>query len=114
MEVLWKHEELTADEIRRKLLPRDPLTDSSVRTLLRRLEAKSYAGHRRDGKRFLFRANLERPHAAAAAVRRIIATICGGTAESLLIGMVDADLLTREELDAARRRIARAAKDRRK
>src|SRR5436190_869250 len=82
------------------------LTDSSVRTLLRRLEQKSYVTHERERKRFIFRAAVERPTAAAAVARRIVKSICGGAVESLLIGMVESRMLSRKELDAARKRLA--------
>lgn len=106
MRVLWKRGEATADDVR-KALPGE-LTDSSVRTILRRLESKAYVTHERDGKRFLFRPAVERPLAAAAVARRIVSAICGGSVESLLMGMVDARMLTREQLDAARKRLENA------
>ncbi|PYQ26513.1 MAG: CopY family transcriptional regulator [Acidobacteria bacterium] len=104
MEILWSAGEATADEVRQGL-PAD-LTDSSVRTLLRRLEQKSYVTHERERKRFIFRAAVERPTAAAAVARRIVKSICGGAVESLLIGMVESRMLSRKELDAARKRLA--------
>ena len=57
-------------------------------------------------KRFIFRAAVERPTAAAAVARRIVKSICGGAVESLLIGMVESRMLSRKELDAARKRLA--------
>lgn len=110
MEILWKNGEVTADQVRQRLGPAD-LTDSSVRTLLRRLEQKSYVSHDRDGKRFVFRAAVQRPRAAAAMARRIVASICGGAVESLLIGMVESRMLSRKELDAVRERLARAEEE---
>jgi BlaI family penicillinase repressor len=104
MEILWTAGEATADQVRQGL-PAD-LTDSSVRTLLRRLEQKSYVTHERESKRFIFRPAVERPMAAAAVARRIVKSICGGAVESLLIGMVESRMLSRKELDAARRRLA--------
>lgn len=104
MEILWTAGEATADQVRQQLP--DELTDSSVRTLLRRLERKEYVTHERDSKRFVFRAAVERPTAAAAVARRIVKSICGGAVESLLIGMVESRMLSRKELDAARRRLA--------
>jgi predicted transcriptional regulator len=104
MEILWTAGEATADQVRQGL-PAD-LTDSSVRTLLRRLEQKSYVTHERDGKRFLFRAAVARPTAAAAVARRIVSSICGGAVESLLIGMIESRMVSRKELEAARLRLA--------
>jgi predicted transcriptional regulator len=79
-------------------MPGARLTDSTVRTLLRRLEAKGYAAHRREGKRFLYRALLERRHAAADAVHRVLEGMLKGAADALLLGMVERGLIDRREL----------------
>jgi len=41
MEFLWEHGSATADIIRASLAHEHPLTDSTVRTILRRLETKN-------------------------------------------------------------------------
>jgi predicted transcriptional regulator len=110
MEILWRNGELTADQVRQKLRQAS-LTDSSVRTLLRRLEQKAYVAHERDGRRFVFRAAVGRPRAAAEVARRIVASICGGAVESLLVGMVETRMLSRKELDAVRERLDRAEEE---
>ena len=40
LDLMWAHGPSTADDVRKALKPRHPLKDSSVRTLLRRLEAR--------------------------------------------------------------------------
>ena len=103
MKILWRRGEVTAEQVR-QALPAD-LTDSSVRTLLRRLEQKSYVTHERDGKRFIYRAAVAKQRAAAEVARRIVTSICGGAVESLLIGMVESRMLTKKELDKVRKRL---------
>jgi predicted transcriptional regulator len=98
MGVLWEGVEATAEEVRHRLPGRD-LTDSSVRTLLRRLEAKGYVEHSTDGRRFIFRATMERPEAAAAAVHRVVERICGGAVDTLLVGMIKGGLLRQSEIE---------------
>ena len=97
MEALWSSADATADEVRRRMQG-GALTDSTVRTVLRRLEAKGYAAHRRDGRRFLYRALLERRHAAADAVRRVLDGMLKGAGDALLLGMVERGVIDREEL----------------
>jgi predicted transcriptional regulator len=109
MEILWTKGTATADEVRRALS--DPLTDSSVRTILRRLEAKKYVAHDREGKTFIFRPAIARRGAAAAAALRIIRTICGGAADSLMLGMLESNIISPKELDEIRARIARGEVD---
>ncbi len=105
MEILWSRGESTADEVRKALGPRHKLTDSTVRTILRRLEAKQHATHHAVGKRFVYDALLRRPGAAAAAARRIVETICGGKATALIVGLLETDMLSHDELDALRARL---------
>jgi BlaI family penicillinase repressor len=51
-------------------MPHYPLKDSSVRTLLRRLEARGYISRRVSGGVFVYRANVSSTRVAARAVKR--------------------------------------------
>lgn len=88
----------TADQVREGLLPRHPLKDSSVRTLLRRLEARGLVSHELDGKTFVYRAEVASTSVAAAAVRRLIDGFWKGSAEQFLHGLVDEKVLTAADL----------------
>ena len=78
LDVLWSQGPATSEEIREALLPRHPLKDPSVRTLLRRLEARGFVSHRTDGKVFVYRAAEARRGVAARAVRQIIERFWSG------------------------------------
>jgi len=98
----------TADQVREGLLPKHPLKDSSVRTLLRRLEARGYVSHTTDGKMFLYRADVPSRRVAARAVKRLIEGFWSGSTEAFLAGLVDEKVLSAEEI----RRLARKVKAR--
>jgi BlaI family transcriptional regulator, penicillinase repressor len=107
MEFLWSQESATADDVREALGSSRVLKDSTVRTVLRRLESKGYAAHRVEGRTFLYR-GLERPqNVAVRAVRQIIDKFCGGSVEELLVGMVENELLDRQELQELAKKIGR-------
>jgi len=89
---------VTADQVREGLLPDHPLKDSSVRTLLRRLEARGLVGHSLEGKTFLYRAEVASTSVAAAAVRRLIDGFWKGSAEQFLTGLVDEKVLSAADL----------------
>ena len=89
---------MTADQVREELLPEHPLKDSSVRTLLRRLEARGVVSHVAEGKTFLFRAEVASTSVAAAAVRRLIDGFWQGSAEQFLTGLVDEKVLSAADL----------------
>ena len=111
MKILWNTPDATAEDVRRSLRPSVDLSDSSVRTILRRLEAKRYVAHSRRGKSFVYRAIVLRPRAAAAAARRIIDTICGGSAASLLLGLLQSEMISAEEMEKIRDRLERGVEE---
>ena len=81
-----------------------------MRTMLRRLETKGYLSHTSDGRAYIYNAAEPPRRLAARAVRQIIDRFCQGSVEELVTGMVDAQVLTDEELD----QLARLAKRRQK
>ncbi len=107
MEFLWNHGDATAEEVREALHRRRPMKDSTVRTILRRLETKGYARHRVDGRTFVYSGTRGPENVAVSAVRQIIDKFCGGSVEQLLVGMVDNEVLDEGELRDLAQKIAR-------
>ena len=89
---------VTADQVREGVMREHPLKDSSVRTLLRRLEARGLVSHSIEGKTFLYRAEVAPTSVAAAAVRRLIDGFWKGSAEQFLTGLVDEKVLSAADL----------------
>jgi BlaI family penicillinase repressor len=98
LDFLWAEGPGTSEAVRDALRPRHPLKDSSVRTLLRRLEARGYVSHRLEGKVFVYRADVPPASLAARAVRHIIEQFCAGSVEQFVLGMVDEKVLSSREL----------------
>jgi BlaI family transcriptional regulator, penicillinase repressor len=108
MRVIWAKEMCTADEVRQALLRRQPMKDSTVRTILRRLEAKGYVSHEVSGRTYVYRPQLPARRAATQAVRQIVDRLCEGSVEQLLQGMVSDRIVTAEQLKELARKIAQA------
>ena len=102
MEALWDHPGATAEEIR-AALPRR-LHDSTVRTLLRVLETKGCVRHRLRGKSYLYHAILPRARAQRHAVRDLLNRFFGGSAEDLVLRLLENEEITPEQLEAIRRK----------
>jgi predicted transcriptional regulator len=98
MDHIWIHGPTTAERCREALLPRHPMKDSTVRTVLRRLEEKGFLSHKVEGRTFIYRALQARRNIAARAVSHIVDRFCGGSVEQLLVGMVENEVLDRAEL----------------
>lgn len=108
MQLLWTHGTLTAERVR-ELLNRE-LKEATVRTVLRRLEEKGYVAHEVNERTFVYFAIETRAHAAAQAVKRIVDWICDGSIEEVLVGMVDAKMVSRATIDRLAKRIEHAKK----
>ncbi len=87
MQLVWAQGPTTAEQVRAALSR--PLKESTVRTVLRRLEDKGYVVHAVKGRTFLFSAAEKRGAVAAKAVKRIMDWFCNGSLEEVLVGMVD-------------------------
>ncbi len=105
LDFIWSQGSVTSEQVREALLPKHPLKDSSIRTLLRRLEERGYISHRLDGKVFVYRAKVRAQGVAARAVRQIIERFCSGSVEQFLVGMVDEKVLSMEELRRLTRKV---------
>jgi predicted transcriptional regulator len=114
MDFLWSHGPCSAESCREALRSTRPMKESTVRTILRRLEQKGFVSHETEGRTYIYRAAEGRQNVAVRAVRNIIDRFCGGSAEELVLGMVDNDVLDREQLERLAEKISqRKSQDKR-
>ncbi|WP_158923567.1 BlaI/MecI/CopY family transcriptional regulator [Acidisphaera sp. S103] len=106
MQLVWAGGPLTSEAVREQLSR--PLKESTVRTVLRRLEDKGFVTHSVQGRTYVFEAAEARRAVAARAVRRIADWLCNGSVEEVLVGMVDTDMLDSRELQQFAAKIAKA------
>lgn len=107
--IVWRLGSVTADQVREEL--GRPLKDSTVRTVLRRLEEKGYLIHSIDDRTFVYRSAQSRQRVAGRAAKRIVDWFCEGSVEALLVGMVDSKVLDQAELQRLAEHIANAQKN---
>ena len=103
MTIVWTRGSVTAADVTAAL--ERPLTNATVRTLLRRLEAKGYVRHVVEGRVFVYSPRVAEAQAGTGAVRRIVQRFFGGSASKLVSGLVDEGLITPEEVQALSRRL---------
>ncbi len=108
MQVVWERGHVRVDEIRRQLASARPMKDSTARTILRRLEEKGYAQHTTEGRTYVYFPKVASRSVAAEAVRGIIDRFCRGSAEDLLMSMVDDEIISAEKLRELARQISKA------
>jgi BlaI family transcriptional regulator, penicillinase repressor len=106
MQLVWAHAPVTAEAVRERL--ERPLKESTVRTVLRRLEEKGYVTHTVAGRTYVYQAVAPRGRVAAKAVQRIVDWFCNGSMEEVLVGMVDASMLDQRQLRLLADKVAKA------
>jgi len=114
MEFLWAHGPATGEAVLAAVGRTRPLTDSTIRTVLRRLEAKQYVRHEMDGRQFVYSSAREPRKVAAEAVRSALKNFCRGSLEELLTGLVDHRVVDSAELRRLAEKIEVREKKRRK
>lgn len=106
MNIVWSRSNATATDVQTNLMPRRALKDSTIRTVLTRLEEKGYLKHEVSGRTFVY-SSLEPPRSLAVrAVKQIVDRFCHGSVESLLAGMIDNEILDPDELQRIVDRLA--------
>ena len=98
MAVVWNSAPCSVEAVYQVVGPRRQVKETTVRTLLRRLEHKGYLRHEAEGRAYVYHAMEPSRSLAARAVRQIIDRFCQGSVEELVSGMVDAKVLTKSEL----------------
>lgn len=107
LDFIWSHGPSTSEALREGL-PQRHLKDSTVRTLLRRLEERGYLTHTTEGKVFVYKATARRTSVAAKAVRQIIDRFWSGSAEQFLAGMVDEKVLSADAITRLAKKVRKA------
>jgi BlaI family transcriptional regulator, penicillinase repressor len=100
----------SAEEIRARLT--SPPSDSSVRVMLARLEAKGFLKHQRDGLRYMYSAAISPAAAKRTALRQCIETFFAGSLKEMMTALVREGSWTESDLEALEAEIDRARHER--
>lgn len=91
----------------------DPPSYSSVRTMIRLLEAKGFLKHRRDGNRYVYRPTQSHETASRSALQHLLATFFAGSATDAVAAILNlsAEDMTDEDLQRMEELIEQARQD---
>lgn len=105
LRVLWRRGEVGLDTIRRDLRPdRDP-APSTAATVLSRLVEQGVVSRRKEGNRYLYRAELEESDVRASVVDDLLERFFGGEADALMSHLLTERDLDDVDLDELRERV---------
>jgi BlaI family transcriptional regulator, penicillinase repressor len=111
MDVVYRRKQATAAEVQAEL--RDPPSYSAVRALMKVLEEKGHLRHEQRGPAYLYLPTVSPDTASRSAVRHLVQTFFGGSAERAMAALLDTSQakLSRAELDRIARLIEVAKKE---
>jgi BlaI family penicillinase repressor len=112
MDVVWRLGEATAEQVRESL-PGAP-HDSTVRTLMRVMESKGYLAHRAEGKAYVYRAVVGQRKAQRHALRDVLTRFFAGSAESLVLRLIEEEYLSSAQLEELKQSTKPAVRPKRK
>jgi predicted transcriptional regulator len=99
MKAVWDLGPCSVETVHLAVARTRKLKETTTRTLLRRLEQKGYLQHEAKARAYIYRAVEPARSLAARAVRQIIDSFCRGSVEELVSGMVEAEVLDKNELE---------------
>ncbi len=100
LKVIWTLNEATAEDVRLQLSPTRTLKESTVRTILKRLENKGAVTHRIEGRTYVYKANAQPESLGVAALQSVADKFFAGSMRQLVLGMANHDVISPDELRA--------------
>ena len=97
MEIVYRLGRATVSEVRAELA--DPPSYSSVRAMLRYLEAKGHLRHEEDGPRFVYRPTARKQDVRRSALANVVRTFFDGSTSTAMAALLEAKPISREEYE---------------
>jgi len=108
MNIVWDQPETTLGEIWRELHSKRKIARNTIQTLLTRLVEKGWVDYRAEGKVFHYRAAVPRQPTMRHVVNRLVETAFNGSAEGLVMALLEGQELKQDEAQRIRALIDKA------
>jgi predicted transcriptional regulator len=105
MKVVWERDQATVRDVYEALLEQRKIAYTTVMTMMNVLEKKGHLRKKAEGRSFVYQPTRPRDQVVGGMVRDFVDRVFGGSAEPLLVHLVEDQHLTADELDALARRI---------
>lgn len=106
--ILWTNGECTVVDVQEGLLPERPLAQTTVATLLTRLEKRGVVSHRTAGRQFIYRAEVSESEVRRGMVGELTNSLFAGRPTALISHLIEERDLGVAELHELKRLIADA------
>jgi BlaI family penicillinase repressor len=98
MKIVWDHETVTVRDVYETLLKRRKVAYTTVMTMMKILEQKKYLKKNQDDRAYVYRPAQPKRQVIGAIVRDFVNRVFNGSAEPLLVHLVEEHDLSKEDL----------------
>jgi predicted transcriptional regulator len=99
MKIVWQRESVTVRDVYEALLERRKVAYTTVMTMMKILEQKKYLKKTQHERAYIYRPAQPQRQVIGAMVRDFVNRVFNGSAEPLLVHLVEEHNLSREDLD---------------
>src|SRR5450432_2285501 len=99
MKIVWEHDTVTVREVYEALLKRKKVAYTTVMTMMNILEQKKYLKKNQADRAYVYRPAQPRTQVIGAMVRDFVNRVFNGSAEPLLVHLVEDHNLSKEDLE---------------
>ena len=114
MEIFWQRGEAGVGEVWRTLVKRRQVARNTILTLITRLADKGWLVPRREGNAFRYTPAFPKQRSQAEEIRRLVDTVFDGSAECLVMTLLEGGGLSPDEAERIREMILAAQRKGRK
>lgn len=108
MNLVWDHGEVTVADVWKALSLRRKVARNTIQTMIARLEERGWLNSQTEGHAFRYRAAVPREAVQGMMVRRLLDSAFGGSAEGLVLALLEGRGISRTEAQRVRAMIQRA------
>ena len=108
MRILWDRAEATVLEVQNRLRPERDLAQTTIATLLSRLEKRGVIEHRLEGRQFVYRALVTESEVRRSMVSELTTLLFDGSSAALMTHLLRSREMNPGDLDRVKRMIAEA------
>ncbi len=108
MNIVWGRDECSVANVWKVLHERRGVSRNTVHTLIARLEDKGWLTHRESGGGFLYQATVSRERTQQRTVQKLVETVFNGSAEGLVLALLNGGSLSKAEASRIRQLITDA------
>ena len=99
MKIVWEHDRATVRDVYEALLERRKVSYTTVMTMMKILERKKYLKKTEVDRAYVYRPAQPKRQVIGAMVKEFVNRVFNGSAQPLLVHLVEDQNLTREELE---------------